>query len=157
METSRYFERTLFYDRSPVADEYYERSSDSIFENDPQLSRIEVRIQSSNDLVLFDREGGADIKSEKIQEELEVHEQKSSWDATITDEKFDSKRGEQDVDACTVSSVASSTALPTALDQRRGGSAPPTYPGPPKLAIIDLDLSKLHEFVKATTHDFRVL
>lgn len=175
METSRYFERTLFYDRSPAADEYYARSADSIFEKDSRRSRIEVRVQTSLDVSYYERDkedgtttgakeeteakdselppkhvGPADSKTESRGCEKDL--QSTVKDATLRTERGHDSDSE---DAWSLSSRASSTALPTALDQHRG-SCPPTYPGPPKLTVVDLDTATVQSFIKRTKNDFRV-
>ncbi|KAF2797930.1 hypothetical protein K505DRAFT_126262 [Melanomma pulvis-pyrius CBS 109.77] len=167
METSRYFERTLFYDRSPAADEYYERSADLIFEKDPGQSTIEVRVQSSIDVSFYKQKDEAepkdrdrDNKSESPPKslhsmsprKLSIPKVKIEYTETREDAGLVS---DDEEDSWSLSSKASSTALPTALDQRRGGD-PPTYPGLPKLAVVDLDLGKLSGFIRHTNENFRV-
>jgi hypothetical protein len=177
METSSYFERTLFYDRSPAAEEYYARSAQSLFETDPQRSRIEVRIQSSVDASYYER------KQERVTPNQPNEDEKAGLEAVVSrgtgpaSGKAEAQQSHkdylskvdrnQDVDvelkspaseseyAWSLSSKASSTALSTALDQHRG-SSPPSYPGPPKLTVVDLDTETVQSFVKRTRTDFRV-
>lgn len=183
METSQYFERTLFYDRSPAADEYYERSADLIFEKDASKARIEVRYQSS--IVNFRlqkvrRRKGLSSKDQRNEKELNlkalaaahptlcgnlaVHEGLSEkgdkmdsldYDQS-TESIIDLNEASESDDASSISSRASSTALPTALDQRQGDSVPPMYPGLPKLTVDKVDPSNMEEFVQRTKNDFRV-
>jgi hypothetical protein len=177
MEPSRYFERTLFYDQSPAAYEYYLRSVESIFEADPRRSQLEVRIQSAidasryvrkqehgqtnaktededNNAVGFETEGvGAINDKPKILESLE---NAASQTTHIHDAGADYQRPEfKSNDAWSLSSRASSTALSVALDQHQG-SLPPTYPGRPKLVVVDLDTENVQSFVERTRNDFRV-
>jgi hypothetical protein len=178
MKTSRYFERTLFYDRSPTADEYYARSAESIFETDPRRSKIEVRIQSSINATYYERKqengpssglekdeqkkvNGSAIKSDSsadlrsgAQKFPEDHPSKVDHIENVDADQYYDPESESN-DAWSLSSKASSTALLTALDQHRG-SSPPTYPGPPKLTVVDLDTGSVQNFVKRTRNDFRV-
>jgi hypothetical protein len=155
MDTSRYFERTIFYDRSPAADEYYARSAERIFEEDPKLAKIEVRLQSSSDVSIYDR--NVDQTSREKPEELypkcmAMNNLKASPpDINIEPPttQADIPYSPDDDDACSISSRASSTALPAALDERRV-SGPPLYPGPPKLTVIDLELGRLQDFIKVS-------
>ncbi|KAF2872633.1 hypothetical protein BDV95DRAFT_391903 [Massariosphaeria phaeospora] len=174
MKISPYFERTLFHDRSPAADEYYERSSASIFERNPENTKIEVRIQSSCDVSGYEWRTTttidtiSDEKQEKLKDPQEVARVNRPIVHTWTPD-LDEKNGAYPVDKSTtkacdldaddtwsLSSRASSTALPVALDQHQGGSCPPTYPGPPKLTTVNLDPAYLSKFAKNTKHDFRV-
>ncbi|KAF2184449.1 hypothetical protein K469DRAFT_709209 [Zopfia rhizophila CBS 207.26] len=152
METSRYFERTLFYDRSPAADEYYERSANTIFETDPKRSKIEIRIQSCKSLALFDRKAtGLSGK------ELELRDETSNIPGKSAIEEGDFPWVKEDTDSQTISSVASSTYIETGLDQYRGDPDPPVYPGPSKLTVINInDTGRLRDFVQETKSDFRV-
>ncbi|KAJ4294472.1 hypothetical protein N0V90_008163 [Kalmusia sp. IMI 367209] len=179
MDTSRYFERTLFYDRSPAADEYYVRSAGSIFENNPERSKIEVKIQTSIDISYYDQQGKKASENDftpKLEGKGElceytdcspVHEESKgrtgppkfppsgkgngTLEGTSVIREYDT-----DSDDCwSLSSKASSTALPAALDHHQG-SEPPTYPGPPKLRTVDLDPKLLGSFAKATKNNFRV-
>lgn len=171
METSPYFERTLFYERSPATQEYYARSAETIFEKDSSCSKIEVRVQSSIDASYYGKKQDLpdlEKKPEKADSALispqkavvEVSLLKSdSHAATQTDVTHkvrvnDAYDSDSD-DAWSLSSRASSTSLPSGLDQHHG-SLPPTYPGPPRLDIIDLDPSKLRNFTKQTKREFRV-
>lgn len=178
MQTSRYFERTLFYDRSPAAEEYYARSAETIFEKDAERSKVEVRVQTSVDARFYERkkeksnlrndgaEQEAEAKfvkptandAEKVDSGSAKKEKESSWKFDHTKYYQQDDRvgyGSETDDAWSLSSKASSTALGTALDQHRG-NFPPTYPGPPKLTVVDLDISNIQDFIKRTTHDFRV-
>lgn len=158
MDISRYFERTLFYDRTPTADEHYERSAEHIFESDPVRSRIEARVQSSKDLSWFEKE--VEQKSDKvaarsytkeppvIPAKKDISTELNVKETSAND--YSNYLSDSDDDAGSFSSKASSTALPTALDQRRGGSDPPTYPGLPKLATINVDISKLQSFIRVS-------
>ncbi|KAF2635941.1 hypothetical protein P280DRAFT_167845 [Massarina eburnea CBS 473.64] len=177
METSRYFERTLFYDLSPTAEEYYTQSADAIFEKDPGRSHIEVRIQSSIDASCYDKTKAfgktinkEDVSDTKVGKPYLVisgsptAQQPDSKDvmrpliqlarpnsSASAGHDYDSERD----DVWSLSSRASSTALPTVLDHHRG-SSPPMYPGLPKLGKIDLDIENIQGFVKRTKHNFRV-
>lgn len=176
METSSYFERTLFYDRSPAAEEYYTRSAETIFERDPKLSKIEVRVQSSIDASYYKKKRGNVVQGleEDIADKRITGEQLNHTE--LSDTKCQSGQGELqpttksqvshtvDLDdtydsdsdySWSLSSRASSTALSTGLDQHQG-SLPPTYPGPPRLTIVDLEPDSMREFTKQTRHDFRV-
>lgn len=174
METSSYFERTLFHDRSPVAEEYYARSAETIFEKEPSRSKIEVRVQSSIDASHYGIK--RDFLSLEKKPEDEILSQISSKRTNLSEERNDPSRGDpqpasktnvaykvnadnacdSDSDyAWSLSSRASSTVLSIGLDQQHG-SLPPTYPGPPRLTIIDLEPGNLLEFTKQTKHEFRV-
>ncbi|KAH7359966.1 hypothetical protein BKA66DRAFT_573713 [Pyrenochaeta sp. MPI-SDFR-AT-0127] len=177
METSRYFERTLFYDRSPAADEYYERSADLIFEKDVLKARIEVRYQPSN---VDSRHRKLGIRKAYLCKERARKEPLGSEDSEAVSSKLDQPISEakderyqldynqgsgrlfrlddssDSDDAKSLSSKASSTALPNALDQRQGDFVPPMYPGLPKLTIETLDPSNIADFVQRTKNDFRV-
>jgi hypothetical protein len=156
METSRYFERTIFYDRSPAADEYYARSAERIFEEDPKLAKIEVRLQSSSDVSIYDRNVDHTWK-EKPEDLLPKHVVMANLKVSPLDLNTKPPTTQDntpyplddDDDAWSTSSRASSTALPAALDERQV-SGPPLYPGPPKLTVIDLDLSRLQDFIKVS-------
>jgi hypothetical protein len=182
MQTSRYFERTLFYDRSPAADEYYKRSASLIFEKDSARSVIEVRLQPSSDVSLVqeaqksneskhDAKSGAHFRvvSQKKPEKGPRHTENSECTKSRRDSFSD------DEDTWSLSSKASSTAVPIGIDEHRGGS-PPSYPGIPKLAVVTLDgdVGRLQDFIKVsqmtviyqtplrccaqkTNEDFRVL
>jgi hypothetical protein len=156
MDPSRYFERTLFYDRSAVANEYYERSSERIFERNTESSRVEVWVQSSKDVSLYEKVNGKKLLEES---DGEVKKTGVATDglAQISSPKLDLDTKTSEAaprysadgdDTWSVSSRASSTALPAALDQHQGGSCPPLYPGPPKLTNVDLDLKRLRTFIK---------
>lgn len=177
MGASRYFERTLFYDLSPAAEEFYERSADTIFVKDQNQSQVEVRVQSSIDALFYDRmqstvkvfrpktkknneQDPSCIATKECRLEQEVLQQKNFSRAENDSQDTLSIRydfGDADVndDASSLSSKASSTGPPTALDHHRGAS-PPIYPGPPKLTKIDLDINLLRNFVRHTQHCFRV-
>jgi hypothetical protein len=127
MEVSQYFERTLFYDRSPAADEYYERSASLIFENDISGCRIEVRYQSCRatlEHATVHPEDDWTTKRDKKSSEGNRTE-KSIFDEIISG---DGNKVYDSDGSC--SSRASSTELPDALDQRRGEHNPPLYPRP---------------------------
>ena len=49
MQTSTYFQRTLFYDQSPATEEYFLRVSEKLFEDDEKGSRMEARIFEHHD------------------------------------------------------------------------------------------------------------
>ncbi|CAI6338061.1 unnamed protein product [Periconia digitata] len=176
MATSRYLERTLFYDLSPTAEEYYTRSADAIFEKDERRSQVEVRLQSTIDPSFYERTGKPSIdptashnedthpepiEKKKIPMKSGVLEQKRE-DATeitthearaLTQDIGNSREGD---DAWSFSSKASSTAPPIGLDHQLG-SNPPMYPGPPKLNKIEnLNTSMIRSFGKHTQHSFRV-
>ncbi|KAL5378689.1 hypothetical protein DPSP01_008915 [Paraphaeosphaeria sporulosa] len=173
METSSYFERTLFYDRSPATEEYYARSAETIFEKEPSRSKIEVRVQSSIDASYYIKKQDCSSLEEKAEdaESPRISPKRKA----VLDEKRPSQSDPQpasradvaykvkvddaydsDSDyAWSISSRASSTALSTGLDQHHG-SLPPTYPGPPILTIIDLEPSNLRNFTRQTKHEFRV-
>ncbi|KAF2692086.1 hypothetical protein K458DRAFT_9680 [Lentithecium fluviatile CBS 122367] len=178
MDTSRYFERTLFHDRSPAADEYYARSAESVFETNPEQCKIEVRIQSSLDASYYEAkaENGA---SSSLKDGIEINagasapyndrsadlkaafsdcrkETASKIKCTRNAEVDESLSTDSDSDGTwSLSSKASSTALSSALDQHQG-PCPPTYPGPPKLNVVELDAGKVQSFVRRTKGDFRV-
>jgi hypothetical protein len=158
METSRYFERTLFYDRSPAADEYYERSSKLIFEKDPARSDIEVRVQSSVDVLFWEKKDDAGSIGRELEEKRkatikpqEFSNGKANSECITPKPKTDSESESEDTRS--LSSKASSTALPTGLDERRGVS-PPSYPGMPKLKVVSLDrdIEKLKHFIKVSQY-----
>jgi hypothetical protein len=153
MEVSQYFERTLFYDRSPAADEYYERSAGLIFENDISGCRIEVRYQSCRatlEHATVHPEDDWTTKRDKKSSEGNCTE-KSIFDEIISG---DGNRVYDSDGSC--SSRASSTELPYALDQRQGECNPPLYPGRPKLTVHALNATDIDTFTRMTKHDFRV-
>ncbi|OAL48748.1 hypothetical protein IQ07DRAFT_85531 [Pyrenochaeta sp. DS3sAY3a] len=179
MDASQYFARTLFYDRSPASDEYYERSADLIFEKEALKTRIEVRYQSF-DVNDEHREfckrkesspryrekrttssvkephatvSGSDEKG-RVNGGLEIdgHLSPKPFSTTLLDTDVSSESDSAD----SLSSKASSTALPTALDQRQGDSVPPTYPGLPRLTVKTVDPLDIRSFVEQTRHNFRV-
>ncbi|CAO2658701.1 Nn.00g064240.m01.CDS01 [Neocucurbitaria sp. VM-36] len=182
METSQYFERTLFYDRSPAADEYYERSADLIFEKDASKALVEVRYQPNIDFrdQKSCRRGGKLGKEQKDKKGLHSKRlglvnpapfsqtaangdvsEKGDTSNTLdyglsTQSLLDLNEASESDDAPSLSSRASSTALPTALDQRQGDSVPPMYPGLPKLTVDKVDPSNMVEFIQRTKNDFRV-
>lgn len=177
MEASRYFERTLFYDRGPDVDEYYENSADQIFEKDVSKVQIEVRLQPCSDgaqgqLEVEDNHYGkqrydSDFEERKVPSvresssgpikrarSISIMKNQRSTTSNIgvdTDDNVDT-----DDDGSSMISLASSTALPSAMDQRQGECDPPLYPGPPKLAKHYLAPGDIETFVKATKSDFRV-
>ncbi|KAF1940154.1 hypothetical protein EJ02DRAFT_406954 [Clathrospora elynae] len=172
MKTSRYFERTLFYDRSPAADEYYERSADLIFEKSGVDAQIEVRYQPSSIDFQHQKEvhrtdphsksftnvdsalhsdGPAD-ESNCVEDDKDKHVEADQIHSSL----WDLDNASDSDDARSSSSLASSTALPTALDQRQGNSVPPMYPGLPKLTVDKIDSSNVQNFVRQTKSNFRV-
>ncbi|KAF9738813.1 hypothetical protein PMIN06_004535 [Paraphaeosphaeria minitans] len=173
MNTSSYFERALFYDRSPAAEEYYTRSCATIFEEDPSRTNIEVRVQSSIDVSYYGKKQGLSNLENKPEDAgsslffsrtTKLPDEKgppqgdplpaSKTDVTYKVKVDDAYDSDSDY-AWSLSSKASSTALATGLDQHHG-SLPPTYPGPPRLTVIDLEPSKLRSFTKQTKTEFRV-
>lgn len=187
METSRYFERTLFYDRSPTADEFYQRSADHIFEKDAAKAEIEVRYQQHHDpsrqsdatgeLIgagetadLHDTRkfefGSRCITSRHDEKESPSKPPLKSYEVQVKNPRHDSESapnqdGEWDLeseddDRHSVASQASSTGLPVGLDHLQGDIIPPSYPGPPQLTVIKLNLKYIKSFVDKTKHDFRV-
>jgi hypothetical protein len=154
MEVSQYFERTLFYDRSPAADEYYERSAGLIFENDISRCRIEVCYQSCRATLEHTTvQPGDNEDTERDSKGPRESCKDNSLDG------IDSGDGNKVYDSdgdFWPSGHASSTELPDALDQRRGGSNPPLYPGRPKLTIHALDVTDIDTFGRETKHNFRV-
>lgn len=177
MDTSRYFERTLFYDLSPTAEEHYARSAESIFEKDLDRSHIEVWIQSSTDASCHDEMKDADKTPEKLiisqtntenvvsictqpaalaSEASKSEKHPRVKQARLTPNTGSCYRYDSESDSAqSLYSQASSTALSTALDHHRGCN-PPSYPGPAKLTKVDLDIKNVQAFVKRTTHNFRV-
>lgn len=157
MEVSRYFERTLFYDRSPAADEYYQRSSEFIFETDPANCRVEVFVHSNRDLVCYGVDDAVDTESKQREAETAKSLKSPNSKLPVTAIQVEPSVSINHVemprdhdDACSLSSEASSTALPTALDQRRGNSLPPTYPGPPRLSVVNLNMDKVQTFIRVS-------
>lgn len=185
METTPYFERTLFYDRSPAANEYYEICADQVFETDPSKTRIAICVQSC--------ENAIPTQSLKIEKFPDLHDHKNSnrpesHEKTFLNDLFEDveldphvrrlvsknkrfprtscqeipvsqcgdRTSDRDDDNCSVSSEASSTALPIAMDQGQAESGPPLYPGPPRLMYGDLEPSEILSFTRRTKHDFRV-
>jgi hypothetical protein len=155
MKVSQYFERTLFYDRSPAADEYYERSAGLIFENDISGCRIEVRYQScyatlehatvhpGDDWTTekYEKSSGGNCTEKRISDEVNSGDGNKGYDSDGNHSQW---------------SRASSTELPDALDQRRGEHNPPMYPGRPKLTVSALNATDIDTFTRETKHDFRV-
>ncbi|XPT00658.1 hypothetical protein M3J09_009809 [Ascochyta lentis] len=178
MEATQYFKRTLFYDRSPAANEHYERSADWIFEKCPSKTQIAVHVQSCNDKTPWAEEKKSeslnksrnkDIVENDKKEEHEngrllllhtrpnVQQEASGGGHSISHEKELPSGSHRTLDdSWSVSSEASSTALPSAMDQRQANSGPPLYPGLPKLAFIDITPAEIASFAELTRHDFRV-
>lgn len=170
MEATGYFERTLFYDRSPAADEFYEGSADQIFERDSAKTQIAVRVQSCSNATQYERNNKGEPRSRtKHKGKLKSHEESkynegetmdSHGDGYLVGVERSSLSANQDTsdddDSRSSTSRASSTALPLAMDQRQTGSGPPLYPGLPKLACIDITPIEIESFVERTRHDFRV-
>ena len=76
MQTSTYFQRTLFYDQSPATEEYFLRVSEKLFEDDEKGSCMEARIfehhetysETLHDVVKNPRllqESGTSVEGEK--------------------------------------------------------------------------------------------
>lgn len=183
METTEYFERTIFYDRSPAADEYYERSADQIFEQDPSKTKIAVLVQSCNDPTRYDGKIKGELlgklkdtegaKRPEVKEVVvgqdnvlqtgpDVQLMNSGEGYSASSEKRMQSVGRpnsDDDDSWSLSSrtsKASSTALPSAMDQRQAGSHPPSYPGLPRLEFINITRNEIENFVKRTKNNFRV-
>ncbi|KAF2623990.1 hypothetical protein BU25DRAFT_442229 [Macroventuria anomochaeta] len=55
METSEYFERTLFYDKSPDANDYYESSAGLVFVGNSTETPVEVRVQSCSKFLQIEK------------------------------------------------------------------------------------------------------
>lgn len=150
MKATPYFQRTLFYDRSPAASEHYERCSGQIFESDPSATRIGVCFQICRNAPEYGEakdttKSHADKGSNgvlKHHQEISIHERLGSSD--------------DDADNSSILSVASSTALPIAMDQRQADSGPPLYPGLPKLVSSEFGSGEIESFVERTKHEFRV-
>ena len=158
-------------------DEYYENSADRIFEKDVSKVQIEVRLQPCSDgaqgqLEVEDNHYGkqrydSDFEERKVPSvresssgpikrarSISIMKNQRSTTSNIgvdTDDNVDT-----DDDGSSMISLASSTALPSAMDQRQGECDPPLYPGPPKLAKHYLAPGDIETFVKATKSDFRV-
>ncbi|KAJ4316350.1 hypothetical protein N0V94_005488 [Neodidymelliopsis sp. IMI 364377] len=180
MEATPYFERTLFYDRSPAANEYYEISADQIFEKDTAKSQIAVHIQSDSDHTEYrEKEGEVELtKLEAFEEgknygytgfgagrkgfkqtEPDAQLGASGVDYLVTCNEIPTSIPSDSSDSdeeCSVLSRASSTALPSAMDQRQADSGPPLYPGLPRLALIGIVPGKIEDFVARTKNEFRV-
>ncbi|KAF1928585.1 uncharacterized protein M421DRAFT_391418 [Didymella exigua CBS 183.55] len=151
MKATPYFQRTLLYDLSPAATEHYERCADQVFELESSATRIGVCFQSckngpgsgeaKNTTGPFFDEGSI-VPLKNCQEMLIYERLKGSSD--------------DDTDNSSILSVASSTALPVAMDQRQENSGPPVYPGVPKLVSGEITSGEIVAFVERTKHDFRV-
>ena len=180
METSPYFERTVFYDRSPDIDDYYEDYADQIFEKETSKVKIEVRVQScSDDISSGLTRGGSRLgkykaqKSTDDQDRAEVKPWSQEPTSISSSEEQDDTINEVGVGSNghysgestaydeeyndSIFSCASSTALPAAMDQRRGPSEPPLYPGLPKLTIDHIASNDIETFVRQSKNDFRVV
>jgi hypothetical protein len=182
MKTSEYFERTLFYDRSPDATDYYESSAGHIFQ-EGDTAHIEVRVQTCSKFLQFENAGSdrnsdsnkasgnkgalesprsvvrlVDRWAHKVESAESV--QHCPYPTKYKDVKalpdFTHEAEPDDDDNHSVSSQASSTALPPAIDQRHGSSDPPLYPGRPELAVLRLAPDGIDNFVHETKTDFRV-
>jgi hypothetical protein len=180
MEATPYFERTLFYDRSPAANEYYELSADQIFEKDTAKSQIAVHIQSDSDHTEYGEiEGRVELTKPEAFEKGKKYEytrfeagregfkqtgpnaqlEASGDDYLVTCNEIPTSVPSDSSDSdegCSVLSRASSTALPSAMDQRQADSGPPLYPGLPRLALIGIVPEKIKDFVVRTKNEFRV-
>lgn len=185
MEASPYFERTVFYDRSPDIDDYYEDYASQIFEKETSKVKIEVRVQSCSDDVPSKLTRGESALGKGRAQEL-THDQSRAQVRTWSQESKSSNKSlipssEKEYDAIdevevgsnvqysrdistedeeedngSVFSCASSTALPAAMDQRQGLSEPPLYPGLPKLTIDHIAPADIETFVRQSKNDFRV-
>jgi hypothetical protein len=171
MEGVSYFERTLFYDRSPATDEFYERCANHVFEKDPSRTRIEARVQTVNSTTVYgektqyERSNSRKINSHRFSEKEstvdasgQIAESQSllftpgrrvasSSNTDVSESHHDDASDQED--SCSISSRASSTCLPTAVDQRQADSGPPIYPGPPRLNCSVV-------FTARTKNDFRL-
>ncbi|KAF1358404.1 hypothetical protein EJ07DRAFT_156999 [Lizonia empirigonia] len=183
MEATEYFERTLFYDRSPAADEYYEGSADQIFERDPSKTKIAVLVQSCNDPTRYDGKVKGELlgrlkdtegaKSPGVKElvvgqdnvlqtgpDVQLMNSGEGYSASLEKRTPSAGRANSDDDdgwsLASRTSKASSTALPSAMDQRQAGSHPPSYPGLPRLEFINIAPNEIENFVKRTRNNFRV-
>lgn len=182
MKASEYFERTLFYDRSPDATDYYESSASHIFQ-EGDTAHIEVRVQTCSKFLQLEKaasdhisdsnkasgHGGAlespksvvqlvDRWARKVETAEPVHHcpyPLKYEEMKVLPEVTHNVKADTD-DNRSVSSQASSTALPPAIDQRHGSSDPPLYPGRPELAVLRLALDNIENFVHETKTDFRV-
>jgi hypothetical protein len=181
MMRSQYFERTLFYDRSLGSDEYYENTSEQIFEKDVRKTRIEVCLQSCSSAAQFRTvTGGKNLSSHSDHKGLKEQEASepiarpgdcikpelngtlaANGDCHLISEARGLSESEHNEasdtdDSCSVLSQASSTALLSAVDQRQGESGPPLYPGLPKLTVDNLEPEDIENFVQRTKNNFRV-
>lgn len=146
MEPTRYFERTLFYDRNPAANEHYELCAEQVFEPDLAKTEISVCVQSHHDY------GNIEVKTNRSKRARDS----SNRETKVAIYERDGDASDDEGDGCSILSSASSTALPAAMDQRQEDSGPPSYPGPPKLTFNTLEHGDIETFAHRTRHDFRV-
>lgn len=183
METSDYFERILFHDRSPEADGYYESSAGLIFEERCLGASVEVRIQSCSQLPEVEtnaneghipkhQAGNKEIVCDTIEPDTmpatgsDRHPGQSAavYDGCHSFVRNQTKcPGEaakntmtENYDTCSVSSWTSSTALSPAIDEYRKLAEPPVYPGPFELAVVQLPPCDIERFVSQTKNSFRI-
>lgn len=167
MEATAFFERTLFHDRSPAAEEFYEVSADQIFERDSSKTHIAVRVQSCNNdnkegplgrpdytRRLKTQEKSGYTLGKKIALQDEVYSNAFENGSPSADQ--DTSDDNDSRSLASRASKASSTALPSAMDQQTGGSDPPLYPGLPRLTCIDIMPADIESFTERTKRDFRV-
>jgi hypothetical protein len=83
MATVQHVDQILQVDRSPVANEYFERNAPFIFEKDQTQAKVEVCCLSASDLSLYDRNASRIV----------------SEDPTSTTDQVDCKQSYQDVSA----------------------------------------------------------
>lgn len=150
MEPTRHFERTLFHDRSPAANEHYELSANNVFDADYSKTEIPVCVQSHHTIKHSEAGGRSDCGTRKGTKE--------GSDSKYNLSKYESNihASDDEDDNSSIFSQASSTALSTAIDQRQADFEPPIYPGPPKLTLSTLRHSEIEAFAHRTRHDFRV-
>ncbi|KAJ8110297.1 hypothetical protein OPT61_g6826 [Boeremia exigua] len=175
METSEYFERTLFYDRSLEADIHYEACAGLVFEEHCVETPVEVRVQTSSGLyqdtiattddirkrtsdILKPATKPTCLSSHQFRETSTIHDDSQAVAPENTKPSLHTweKGGSDSYDTCSISSRGSSTALASGIDQRRGSSGPPLYPGRAKLSTLHLAPRDVENFVHETKNDFRV-
>ncbi|KAJ4988217.1 hypothetical protein SVAN01_06313 [Stagonosporopsis vannaccii] len=183
METSDYFERALFHDRSREADDHYESSAGFVFEEHCEGALIEVRTQSCR--LSCDGETKASVENHSNQQAGRKERASDSTEpaamlekcsdhcskqtATAYDDRYlfvhhDEKSTcmaaegiiEDNYDACSISNSASSTALNPAVEDYRKYTDPPLYPGLSELTLVWLAPDDIEQFVHQTKNDFRV-
>ncbi|KAH6639407.1 hypothetical protein C7974DRAFT_130747 [Boeremia exigua] len=169
METSEYFERTLFHDGGPEANRHYEDCAGSVFDERCADTPVEARIPSRSKFVETATKQGLPSGTQFFSQSDHCSDYRLGQalsvkggcdpvipkDANVCPDSAEDGRLDDD-DNSFVSSRASSTGLTPSADQNRDSSRPPIYPGRAGLAVLQLAPCDIVTFVRETKNDFRV-